>query len=525
MLETILKYPLSFVLSLCLLLFLAAGTFFGSAYVSTFETSFLIISIICAFIPESAFQRFYVFLLSLFCCLIYLVFELSPLYLLISELVILSSCCYLHSQKNQAILFFILAASFCCHLFYIQSISINQYQHDLNGILLYMDKISQDGFNWKNFNPWSMYYLFHQPLLFLIQASLYHFSLDIWNSATLAQETLQYLSLFFVTGTTVITAAILKELKLSSRLYYFALILFTFNPTLFLFSGYISDDTSVLFWGCCVIYFTIKWFNTEKTRYIILCAVCFALGILTKLSLLMLVPALAFMFLYKLFSKKFSRLIWFDLNLFIIIAVPLALSWIVRNHILFDMQFYNVPDTSPNGQNFYNLSFSDRVFDFSQLFIPFIQAPDVVDANMWLALITTELFGEWNMAFKKTSLIYPIFFLYFLNVILKIFVFGFLCFILYKIFRQKIAFNPLFLFFAILYSTLWCYSFKYALDYPYVCSSDFRLFALLMIPEIAILSFALDKFFCASQQKKANFLLAFSVIYSVLACIVYTYGL
>ncbi len=525
MLETILKFPLSFIWGLCLLLFLAAGTFFGSAYVSIHDISFFLVIAILALLQKSILQKFLVFLLSLFLFGVYLLFELPTLYLLIAELFMLAFCCFLQQFHKSFVLFSILASAFFCHLFYIQTISVTQYQHDLNGILVYMNMISLHGVNWKYFDPWSMYYLFHQPLLFIIQAFLYRFSLDIWNSVTLAQETLQYLSLFFVTGTSIITAAILKELKLSSRLYYFALLLFTFNPTLFLFSGYISDDTSVLFWGCCVIYFAIKWFNSEKTRYIILCAVCFALGVLTKLSLLMLVPALAFMFLYKLFRKQFSRLVWTDLNFFIIIAVPLALSWIVRNHILFDMQFYNVPDTSPNGQNFYNLSFSDRIFDFSQLFIPFIQAPDVVDANMWLALIKTELFGEWNMAFKSTYLIYPIFFLYFFNMILKIFVFSSLCFILYKTFRQKITFNPLFFFFAILYLTLWCYSFKYALDYPYVCSSDFRLFALLMLPEIAILSFTLDKFFCTSQQKKANFLLAFSIIYSVLACIIYTYGL
>lgn len=525
MLKAVFKYPLSFIFTVCLLLFLAAGTFFGSAYISISEMSFFIISIVCTFIPETAFQRFSVFLSSLFCCFIYLIFELSPLYLLISELVILSLCCYLHSQKNQAVLFFILASSFCCHLFYIQTIPVNLYQHDLNGILLYMNKISLDGFNWKNFNPWSMYYLFHQPLHFLIQAYLYDFSISFWNSVSLAQETLQYLSLFFVTGTAIIVAAILKELKIPSRLYLFALLLFVFNPTLFLFSGYISDDTPLLFWECCVIYFAIKWFNTEKTHYIVLCAGCFALGVLTKLSLLMLVPALAFLFLYKLFHKRLARSVWFDLNLFIIIAVPLALIWIVRNHILFDMQFYNVPDTSPNGQNFYYLTFADRILDFSQLLSPFIQAPTVVDANMWLALIKTELFGEWNWSLTYAFLLYPAVLLYSFNLLIKITVLLSCCFIIYTSFKSKFSFNPICVFFIILYFTLWGYSFKYAMDYPFACSSDFRLFALLMLSDIVLLSLALDKTSYFSQQKKANFLLAFAVLYAVLSCFIYTCGL
>ncbi len=524
MLETVFKYPFSFIFTVCLLLFLAAGTFFGSAYISTFEASFLIISIICAFISESVFQRFLVFVLSLFCCLIYLVFELSPLYLLIAELITLSSCCYLHSQKNQTLLFFILAASFCCHLFYIQSISVNQYQHDLNGILLYMNKISQEGFNWRNFNPWSMYYLFHQPLHFWIQAYLFNFSVALWNSVSLAQETLQYLSLFFVTATTLVMAVILKELKLASSLYLFALLLLGFNPTLFLFSGYISDDTPVLFWGCCVIYFALKWFNQEKTSYIVACALCFALGVLTKLSLLMLAPALSFLFIYKLYRNQFARSIWLDIDLFIIIAVPLALSWIVRNHILFDMQFYNVPDTSPQGQNFYYLTFSERILDFSQLLSPFIQSPTLVDANMWLALIKTELFGEWDLSLAHSFLLYPAIVLYSLNLLLKIAVLISCCFIIYTSLKRKFSFSPISAFFIILYFTLWGYSFKYAMDYPFVCSSDFRLFALLMIPEIILITTTLDKTSYFSQQKKANILLAFAMIYAVISCFICTYG-
>lgn len=525
MLKTIFKYPFSFIFTVCLLLFLAAGTFFGSAYISTFEISLLIISIVCSFIPEAALQRFFVFLLSLFCCLIYLFFELSPLYLLMAELVILGYCCYLHPQKNQTLLFFILATSFCCHLFYIQTISVNQYQHDLNGILVYMNKIFQDGFNWKNFNPWSMYYLFHQPLHFWILACLFNLSISLWNSVSLAQETLQYLSLFFVSGTTIVVAAILKELKLSSKLFFFALLLSAFNPSLFLFSGYISDDTPVLFWGSCVIYFALRWFNLEKTSYIVACAFCFALGALTKLSLLMLVPALTFIFLYKLFRKHFAHSVWLDLNLFIIIAVPLALIWIVRNHILFDMQFYNVPDTSPNGQNFYYLTFSDRILDFSQLFSPFIHAPTVVDANMWLALIKTELFGEWNWSLTRAFLLYPATILYFLNLFIKIAVLLSCCFIIYTSLKRKFSFHPISAFFIILYFTLWGYSFKYAMDYPFACSSDFRLFALLLLPDVFLLTLALNKISYFSQQKKANFLLAFAIMYAVLVCFIYTFGL
>ena len=63
------------------------------------------------------------------------------------------------------------------------------------------------------------------------------------------------------------------------------------------------------------------------------------------------------------------------------------------------------------------------------------------------------------------------------------------------------------------------------MDYPFACSSDFRLFALLMLPETILLTSALDKIPYFSQQKKANFLLAFAVMYAVLSSFIYTCGL
>lgn len=510
---------------MCLLLLLTAGTFFGSTYLSPMEACYFLISAFFVFTQCTFVAKFFVFISALLFALIYYSCSLSSFYLFLSEIILLGICAYnLLKESVRYISFFILALAFLCHLFYIQSIPVEQYQHDLNGILLYMNKISLNGFNWRDFNPWYMYYLFHQPLHFWLLSYLQNFSLDLWNSLALSHELLQYISLFYVTVFSVIFSLILKELKFNTNFYFFALLLFIFNPTLFLFSGYISDDASVLFWGCLVVYFSFKWFLKNKTRYIVFSALCFGFGVLTKLSILMLVPALSFLFLYKLISARFNKSVWLDLNLFIIIAVPLALSWIVRNHVLFDMQFYNVPDTSPNGQNFYNLDFWERIFDFSQIFIPFIQSPVIVDGNIWLALIKTELFGEWDMSLRSPILFYPAFGLYLFNLLLKLFVLCSVLFLLYKMCRKQIPVSPFLIFFIILYLTLWGYGFKYAMDYPYACSSDFRLFALLMLPDTIIPAYTLQKISFFQQQKKANILLAFAIIYSILTCFIYTWG-
>jgi hypothetical protein len=296
-------------------------------------------------------------------------------------------------------------------------------------------------------------------------------------------ESLQYVSLFYVTSTTLLAIGVFKELKFSGKILYTAVALFAFNPTLSLFSGYISDDAPVLLFSTAVIYFSLRWYRTAYLSDILFTAICLGVGTLAKISILMLVPALTFLFLYKLFSSPHQKEILFQESLFIIIAVPLALLWIFRNHILFDMPFNNVPDTSPAGQSFAHLFLSERISDFSQLITPFINSPYIVDSNIVLSFIKTELFGEWNLSLIHRFLYYPAVILYILNILLKILIAYAVC----NLFYHPKSLAPSFLFMGIICLTVWAYAIKYALDYPYACSTDYRLIAILMPAEISLL--------------------------------------
>jgi 4-amino-4-deoxy-L-arabinose transferase-like glycosyltransferase len=360
-----------------------------------------------------------------------------------------------------------------------------------------------------------MYYLFHQPLHFITAAYILRFEYLLSLSNHIALEGLQYLSLFYVSATTILFLLILRELKIRTLTLYSLLIFFTFNPTLTLFSGYISDDTSVLFWSILVIYFIIKWYKKDNLKYLCFAAISLGLGTLTKLSILMLTPAISFLFLCKFLSTKDKRLCIFQISTFIIIAVPLALSWIIRNHVLFDMQFFNIPDTSPAGQNFRELSLYNRLFDTSNLFTIFISAPSISDNNILLSLVKTELFGEWDLSITASYIKYPAAVLYALNIALKIFIFGIASSILFNYFTKK-SINIFYPFFAIMYLTIFIYSIKYSIDFPYVCSSDFRLFAQINIAELIILGYPI-------YTLKTNKLLMIGAIcYALLSTFIYS---
>lgn len=494
-----------------MLLFLTAGIFFNGAMVNVSAVHYIIFAALFILCGDTSLNKMKMLFTALVFYVCFMLFAEKSILLLCGEIILLTLLLWNEKHLISARLFFIVGFSFLLHLFYIEQTPIDTRQHDLSGVISYILNITEHGFNFWNFNPWDMYYFFHQPLHFVVAGYLYLFELTVWSSSALAKEGLQYLSLFYVTLATLFSLKIFYELNFRGRVFYAAAILFAFNPILFLFSGFISDDTPVFFLIILFLYQLIKWYKYQKTSYAVYMAVCFGLGCLTKLSVLTLVPAVALLFIYQFLRANDKKKILYDISIFAVIAIPLSLLWIVRNHVLFDMQFYNIPDTSPSGQNFKYLTFFERIGNFSQIFSPFINAPQVADANMWLALIKTELFGEWDFSLLNSVVFIPAFLLYFMNIAIKLCTLYGCGVIFYHFFCKKEAFLPFF--FVLMYITLWGYSFNYTLNYPFVCSSNYRYFAFLIIPELVILGNVF--------QHKTRYLLGGSCAYALLSVFIY----
>lgn len=484
MFQIITKNPILIFLSLCLLLSLTAGIFFNGQYFSEYAADFTIISCLLALCSRSLSEALAAISFTLLCLILYFTLGIGNLFLLFGSLLLVVFVAWQRRKSENILLFAIVFISFLLHFHYIEITDVETRQHDLNGIMYYMRDITQNGFNFWDFNPWNMYYFFHQPFHFFVNGALYRFYDFIWHSHILVQECLQFLSLFYVTGIIIVTARILQMFNFPRQTFYAVFILLTFNPSFFLFSGYISNDVPVLFWAVSSLYYLLKWYKDEALNNLLISSICFGLGVLTKLSILMVVPVFLLLFLHKLYQNKCAKDILNAISLFVIIAVPLSLMWIMRNHILYDMDFYNIPDTSPAGQNFRYMTFFERILDFSLLGKPFIHSPLTNDSNMFLAIVKTELFGEWNLSLNHQIIVIPATILYFLNIIIKISAFGGCLFILTR--AKKSSF--LTITFALSYLIIWAYSFKYAMDYPYSCSSDYRLFAIMNLPELIILA-------------------------------------
>ncbi len=506
----LLKRPLLITFFICLLFLITAGIFFNSLVLQADAVCYVVLSVILLSCYTCSIYKYVVTATIFIFFFLFLLFH-SNLFLLIGEIVITSLIVWQRNNEKNIYIFLLLAIAFFLHLYYIQLTPINIRQHDLSAVLAYMKHITKDGINFIHFNPWHLYYFFHQPLHFFISGCIYFLEIKFWGSTVLAQEGLQYISLFYITASTIVSCALLKHLFPQKNCLYTSLIFFVFNPTLFLLSGYISDDALLLLFSLLSLYYIISWQQKKQLHYILWAAFFFSLGALTKLSILLFVPAFCVLFIAEL-GFPFKRVILNHICCFIIIAVPLSLIWVIRNHILYDMPFYNIPDTSPSGQNFKYLSLLDRISDFKELFIPFINVPYHSDANIELAFIKTELFGEWRMA-EDLSLAYVIgFILYALNIVihlLTLFAAFFLLFT-YRFKQEKI----LSLFFTVLYFTIFFYGVKYAMDYPYICSSDTRLKVIGILPSFIVLT-------KATPIKWQKYLLAVALLYAMLSVTFY----
>ena len=508
-----LKHPITLISFFCLLFLTMANIFFNNTFFDIFAVSYLVVAISCSCYYNKLFEKALLLISSFILVILFTLLNIPQKFFFILDFFTIIITLHKAGYNEKNILTAIIAISFLLHLLYIQLTPINIRQHDISGIFAYMHKITSNGLNWNNFVPWNMYYYFHQPLLFLIQGHIFNIFSSIFTSSIIAKESLQYISLFFTTISIYYIILLIKKLDYKNSELYFIITLFAFNPIFILFSGFISDDVAVLFWGITCIYYLISWDKSNSNKDIIITALCFGLGTLTKLSVLLLVPAICYLFLYKLVKYKNKKIIS-QISIFIIIAVPLSLIWIIRNHLLFDMQFFNIPETSPQGQSFALLSTTDRLTNLSMLFNPFINAPSVSDPNIFLALIKTELFGEWDFRLSTHLVSFFATPLYILNLLIKITTFS-LCF--YYILNTKRNFDHIHYFFIILYITVWGYGIHYSITYPYICSSNYRLFSLAIIPEIIILSYT------ARKKGIGNKVLIPSILYAALSvCVYYT---
>ncbi len=253
-----------------------------------------------------------------------------------------------------------------------------------------------------DFDPRDHWQFYHPPLHHIISAlTLTLISKLGLNIATVGVKVLQFISTAWSLLFSVFAFLALKRLGLKGSALRLSVCAAAFHPTLIILSGSLNNDMLSGMLAMAAIFFTIRWAQTKKLRDIILIALSIGLGMFTKLTVGLIAPAVAAVFLIVLIRspKKRAGLIG-QFALFGAVCIPLGMFMPVRNYIKFSVPLNFVPAVGEGSQQHINVSPVYRLFDFSiyQIASPFTQwtwnDDPYNEFNPLIALLKNAMFDE-----------------------------------------------------------------------------------------------------------------------------------
>ncbi len=191
-----------------------------------------------------------------------------------------------------------------------------------------------------DFNPTTLW-SFYNPPFFHILASL---CLRWWTMLGIPEaqswELVQYLPCLCIMAAVVGVYLILRELKIGGLPLLCGVALVSFHPTLTYLSLALNNDALSLAFTVWAAYFALCWFRRPRLRTIMGVALCVGLGMMTKMTVALIAPPIALLFLYRFFKDKQWIPYLKQFALFAIVCCPLGLFWSVRN-----IWLYHIPLT------------------------------------------------------------------------------------------------------------------------------------------------------------------------------------
>ena len=186
----------------------------------------------------------------------------------------------------------------------------------------------------------SQYY--HPPLFHITGAIILELAGRAGCSAEAAFEILQYVNMIFASIAVIYIFRILKKLEISEKGLVALTAYLTMHPVFYNLGSALNNDCLMTMFCIMAIYYTVCWIQDISFRNIFKIAVCIAFGMLSKTSAVLISPAIAVVFLTVLINKRKQK----DVKKLILqfcafgaVCIPLGMSWVVRNKVLFGVPF------------------------------------------------------------------------------------------------------------------------------------------------------------------------------------------
>lgn len=394
-------------------------------------------------------------------------------------------------------------------LVYVIRIPYNVNQHDAGdftaGHIGYICYLVEHNWQLPDFNPTTVWSFYHPPLHHYLAAIVARLSLAFGTDMAQAMENVQFLTVFYGVCTLLISYKLMKKFKLTGLALFLPYALLCFHPSFVMLSGSINNDALCLLLTLITAYIALLWYENPSFKRIVLLALVFAATVLTKMSGLLLAPAVAFLFLMKLWKESkqwkgyFAQFITFG-----VICIPLALSFSIRNLVLWHVNPFftlDLGDYMYTGNNLLERVFLIHKEQLASPFVIYNVTPDnglAVDRNIVLYLLKTSLYGDKFFLASDSPFIGLAWVLHVVNLLL-IFI-SFTCMIIEVVQMLLAALKEKSLFpyikellLCILYGCSFGSYIMFCFKYPNSCSQDFRYMNLTLIVNMVFLGMFLTR--------------------------------
>ena len=339
-----------------------------------------------------------------------------------------------------------------------------------------------------DFNPMSVWGFYHPPLHFILAAIWLKINVAFGLSEALCLENLQLLMMLYSMLSLCVLYSILKELNVSDKTRRIWLLFISFFPFFFYNAANLTNDGLSILLALIAVLYTIKWYHKQSFKNIIVLAFAIGLGMMTKLTVGLIAPATAFVFLVVLWRRREEwKKMFVQFFTFGVICVPLGLWWSIRNAVRYQMPIGYVQEVLASAQEVSMFPVWERIFPKLDIWLhPFMtyhNFTDSIDYGIFSTMIKSALFCDFPF-FAYQQWEYQLCRLYiFLTLFLFILVVGIFFWKLYEHIRYKLWKDTIFWFGCIAFVVQMVMYISFAFNYPVVCSADFRY----IVPIIAYL--------------------------------------
>lgn len=404
------------------------------------------------------------------------------------SLVIIAVLILIISRKMTvgSLVFLIFVFGIILRLVYILYTAVEQRQQDVysfgqpEGHAGYIEYI-YNNLKLPDFDPRERWQFYHPPLHHMISAIWLKVIVFMGASWEKAKESLQVLSFFYSGCYLIFTYKIFKEVGLKSRALMLSFFIIAVNPAFVLISGSVNNDALSILLMQGAIYYAVLWFKDAKMSTIVKLALCIGFGMMAKLSIVLVAPAILLLFFIRIFSPPTSfsttvkRLLG-QFAVFGLISFPLGLWWGIRNAIMFKLPFTYVPSLGDNSHQYIgHYSVFERMFDFSlyqfkEVYMAW--GEPYFEHNIFIGLLKTSVFGEQVLSGTDTLFYKFAVAAFYINLVVVLVAVFCMIYILFK--KVSIQMLPLKMFFTFIYLTFMLSYIRFCFAYPHTCTQNIR---------------------------------------------------